>query len=292
MKGSQSSITAENNALLRAHEAMRPESERICYDPYAIYFMPDRILSSADRTDQIDMAILDWETHFPGVCNSILARTRFIDDGLEEALKDGIEQLVILGAGYDTRAFRFSGIKRKVMVFELDHPTTQKRKLKIIQRQMDGNTPNIQYIPIDFAKENLQDKLLAYGYNDQSKTLFIWEGVTYYISAPAVDRTFGFIKRHAPFKSSIVFDYFPPTVADGTTRLPEAQTLREGLKRIGEEILFGIEPAQLSVFMKERGFHVVKNLTSTDYKKAYFKGHNQRRNVSDMFIFVQAMVSG
>ncbi|WP_319524543.1 SAM-dependent methyltransferase [uncultured Desulfosarcina sp.] len=287
MKGDQSSITAENNALLRAHEAMRPESERICHDPYAVYFMPDRILSSADRTDQIEIAISDWETHFPGVCNSILARTRFIDDCLEEAINDGLQQLVILGAGYDTRAFRFRAIKEKTTVFELDHPTTQKRKLAIIQNHLDWNASSIRHIPIDFAKEELSEKLFSCGYDDRLKTLFIWEGITYYISASAVDRTLDFINHHTPSKSGIVFDYFPPTVADGTTRLPEAKALREGLKRIGEELLFGIKPDEIFAFMKKRGFQVVRNLSSRDYQQAYCK----RRNVSDMFLFVQATVS-
>jgi methyltransferase (TIGR00027 family) len=291
MKCNQSSVTAENNALLRSHESMRPENERICYDPYSLYFMPDHIFSSLDRTDQINLAISDWETHFPGVCNSILARTRFIDDCLEEALIDGIQQLVILGAGYDTRAFRFRALKEKVTVFELDYPTTQKRKLEKIQRYMDVDISNIRYIPIDFTKEDLPNKLSACGYNDHFKTMFIWEGVTYYISESDVDRTLDFVTRQTAPQSSIIFDYFPPAVADGTTNLKEAKALREGLRRIGEAILFGIEPDHIVAFMKERGFKVVKNLSSTDYQKAYFSSPNQSRNVSDMFIFVQAMVS-
>jgi methyltransferase (TIGR00027 family) len=291
MKGNQSSITAENNALLRAHESMRPENERICYDPYAFYFMPDHIYSSADRIDQINTAVSDWETHFPGVCNSILARTRFIDDRLEAAITDGIRQLVILGAGYDTRAFRFSALNKSVAVFELDHPSTQQRKLEKIQQHMDADTSAIRYIPIDFSKEDIPTKLSASDFNNQLKTLIIWEGVTYYISASAVDRTLDFANRHNAPQSSIIFDYFPATVADGTTRLKEAKALREGLKRIGEEVLFGIQPDRIVAFMKERGFTVVKNLTSAEYKKAYFNGPNQNRNVSAMFIFVQAMVS-
>lgn len=291
MRGNQSSITAENNALLRAHESMRPERERICYDPYAFYFMPDHIYSSADRIDQINTAVSDWETHFPGVCNSILARTRFIDDRLEAAIAGGIQQLVILGAGYDTRAFRFSALNKSVAVFELDHPTTQKRKLEKIQQHMDADTSAIRYIPIDFSKEAIPAKLSASDFNNQLRTLIIWEGVTYYISASAVDRTLDFANRHNAPQSSIIFDYFPSTVADGTTHLKEAKALRDGLKRIGEEVLFGIQPDRIVAFMNERGFTVVKNLTSAAYKKAYFNGPNQHRTVSAMFIFVQAMVS-
>ncbi len=130
MKQNRSSVTAENNAVLRTHESMRPESDRICNNPYVVYFLPDRFMSAKDKDDQIHQSIADWETLFPGVSNSIIARTRFIDDCLKEAINAGIRQLVILGAGYDTRALRFEALKDGVMVFELDHPATQRVKLR------------------------------------------------------------------------------------------------------------------------------------------------------------------
>ena len=273
------------------HESMRPENERICYDPYALYFISDRIFSAQNRSDQIKRAVSDWETHFPGICNAILARTRFIDDCLEEAIQDGIQQVVILGAGYDTRAFRFKALTDHVAVFELDHRTTQKRKLEIIQRHLDGNTSSTRFIPIDFSVEDIADKLFAHGYDHHLKTLFIWEGVTYYICASAVDRTLDFVNHYSPAQSRVVFDCFPSTVADGTTQLPEARALSQGLKRLGEEILFGIDLDQIFAFMNTRGFAATINLAGTEYMKANFKGPNKSRNVSDMFIFVQAMVS-
>ena len=116
MKSNQASTTAENNAMLRLHETMRPENERICNDPFAEFFLPDGVIDAPDRNEQIRQAISSWETLFPGVSNAIVARTRFIDDGLEDAIVDGIRQLVILGAGYDTRAMRFNALKESVTV--------------------------------------------------------------------------------------------------------------------------------------------------------------------------------
>lgn len=291
MRPNQSSTTAENNATLRLHETMRPEDERVCNDPYAALFLPDRIFYASDRKKQIEQTITDWETHFPGVCNAIIARTRFIDECLKEAVSGGIGQLVILGAGYDTRAMRFEDLKKKVTVFELDHPSTQTKKLERIEKHVDADLSHVRYISIDFATEDLGDKLLACGYDERLKTLFIWEGVTYYIPESAVDRTLSFISHHAPSRSSVIFDYFPSSVADGTIKLAEARALREGLKRIGEEIIFGIAPDQIESFMKDRGFLITRNLTKADYFNAYFQGVNQHRNVSEMFIFLQAMVS-
>jgi methyltransferase (TIGR00027 family) len=291
MNPDQASVTAENNAALRTYESMRPEAERICNDPYAEYFIPERFFSAENRIDKIGEIISDWDTRFPGVSNSIVARTRFIDDCLEEALNADIHQLVILGAGYDTRALRFEALRETATVFELDHPATQKAKLDRIKHYLETDLSHVRYVPIDFSKEDIAEKLDTCGYDDQLKTLFIWEGVTYYIPAQAVDRTLQFIRRHSAFQSSVVFDYFPATVVDGTTHLAEARALRKGLKSIGEEIMFGIDPAQIAVFMEDRGFSVVKNLSSAEYKQVYFKGANATRNVSAMFLFCQAMVS-
>lgn len=290
MRPNQSSITAEHNAVLRTHEFMRPESARICSDPYAACFVPDRFLPAADHIDPIGKAISNWETHYPGVCNAILARTRFIDDCLEAAIRAGIRQLVILGAGYDTRALRFEALKEGVAVFELDHPTTQRTKIERIEKFVNADLSHVRYLPFDFSRDTLDAKLFAHGYDGCLTTLFIWEGVTYYLPAAAVDDTLLFIRRHAGMKSSVVFDFFPPSVADGTSRLAEARALREGLKRIGEEILFGIAPDQIMAFMTLRGFTVLQNVSSDDVKTRYLRGTRKNRPLSEMFLFVQAGV--
>ena len=287
MRQNQSSITAENNALLRAYETLRPEDERICHDPYAVYFLPERFLTMKDQKGRMEQTISEWEANFPGVCNAIIVRTRFIDDCLFQAIESGIRQLVILGAGYDTRAFRYDALKDEVMVFELDYPATQKAKLDRIKQFARDDMAHVRFIPIDFDEEEPEAKLLASGYSKKVKTLFIWEGVTYYLPPVAVDRTLHFINSNSPEDSSVVFDYFPESVADGTTTLTEALALREGLKRIGEEILFGIEPAQFDDFMRERGLKVAKNLISSEYLKICFKESYRNRKVSEMFLFSQ-----
>ncbi len=287
----QASVTAENNAALRTYESMRPDAERICNDPYAEYFLPERFYSAENRKDKLGEIISDWDARFPGVSNSIIARTRFIDDCLQEALNADIHQLVILGAGYDTRALRFEALRDTAAVFELDHPATQKAKLDRIKHYLGDDLSHVRYVPIDFSKEDITEKLDTCGYDDQLKTFFIWEGVTYYLPAQAINKTLQFIRRHSAFQSSVVFDYFPPTVVDGTTPLVEARALREGLKHIGEEIMFGIDPVQIAVFMEDRGFSVIKHLSSTEYWRVCFKGAKAARSVSDMFLFCQAMVS-
>ena len=243
-----------------------------------------------DRNQQIRQTVETWENRFPGIVNSILARTRFIDDCLEAAIGEGIRQLVILGAGYDTRVLRFGALRDKVAVFELDHLETQRIKLQRIQAQVGADLPHVRFIPIDFSEDNLGEKLFAQGYDAQLETFFIWEGVTYYLPGAAVDGTLAFIRRYAGRGSSVVFDYFPPSVAAGTTDLVEARALRDGLQTIGEAIVFGIAPDRIAEFLGQRGFRVTAHLTSTDYQARYFFDVNRGRRVSDMFIFVQARV--
>ena len=164
MQLDHASITAENNALLRAHESLGPEKERICRDSYAVWFLPDRLMDAVDRNQQIPQTVETWENRFPGIVNSILARTRFIDDCLEAAIGESIRQLVILGAGCDTRVLPFGALRDKVAVFELDHPDTQRIKLERIQTHVCADLPHVRFIPIDFSKDDLGKTLFAHGY--------------------------------------------------------------------------------------------------------------------------------
>ena len=290
MKVNHSSITAENTAAVRAYESVRPSAERVCYDPFAKYFLSESLIREKEDPALLSELITTWDIGLPGVCNSVLARTRFIDDCLAQALEDGLEQLVVLGAGYDTRAIRSDAIKHAIPVFELDHPATQKVKKQRLETNFGRLPAHVAFVPIRFESEQMTSKLIESGYDPLLKSFFIWEGVTYYIPASAVDHTLEVISGHSGPGSSVVFDYFPPSVADGTCLAPEAAGLREGLKQFGEEIIFGIEPGNITTFLNSRGFSKVKGLNSFDYHQVYFTGPNRDRTVSEIFAFVWAEV--
>ena len=222
MKSRQPSITAENNAAVRAYEAMRPAAHRICHDPFARYFLSDELCRAADQKSLLRQMVSRWNLVVPGVCDSILARTRFVDERLTEAIDRGLQQLVIVGAGYDTRAFRFDRLKERISIFELDHPSTQQVKLERLRENRLCIPHGAVFIPCRFEKEDFSEKLLSGGYDPGQITFFIWEGVTYYLPAPAVDRALAFMARHSPDGSAVVFDYFPPSVVNGTCRLEDS----------------------------------------------------------------------
>src|SRR5512136_2493478 len=199
MRKSQSSMTAVGIAIVRAIESEKPETERICYDPYARQFVNGALYQFVKFFDRLGYS----EMRGPGVMGFLTVRERHIDEYLKTCLANGVQQVVILGAGFDARAYRFEEFKRGVKVFEVDHPATQQAKLKRL-RKIFGDVPAyVTYVPIDFNTQTLEQRLAECGYKEDAQTLFIWQGVTQYLTPEAVDRTLAFVANHSAPGSSI-----------------------------------------------------------------------------------------
>ncbi len=282
---------AEGIAMQRFAESSKDENERICYDPYAIHFInPEIVEFGIKHPEEAKARVQAMENHLPGLSSSIIARVRYFDDTVSESIEEGLQQLVILGAGYDTRAYRIRGLDNMVKVFEVDHPHTQNfKKEKIIE--IFGSLPDhVTYVPIDFETQKLNQMLFEKGYDESLKTLFIMEGLIMYIPLEAVDETLKFIVNKSGKGSQIIFDYYPESVVDGTTALAVGQNIRNFLLQLGEPLQFGIKEGTIGNFLSSYGFSKIKNVNSADYKKAYFSGKNKNRDVCDLLYFAQAMV--
>lgn len=286
-----SSKMAELIALHRVAESRKPEGERICYDPYAVHFVDPEVLAFAAANPEKTKEMSEYyERLFPGLANSIRARVRYFDDFVKSSLDEGLEQLVILGAGYDTRAYRIEGLKEKVKVFEVDHPNTQSVKKEKIKK-IFGYLPNrVTYVPVDFETENFGERLIACGFDRSLKTLFIMEGLVMYIPPEAVDETLVFIVKNSGKGSAILFDYYPESIIDGTCELEVGKNILNYTMQQGEPLKFGIKEGMVEPFLAERGFSKVKNVTAEEYKKIYFHGINKDRNVSNLLFFTHAMI--
>ncbi|MFA4860620.1 SAM-dependent methyltransferase [Methanoregula sp.] len=284
------SKTAETIAMVRVGESRRPEDERICYDPYAIRFISQNVLEFATCNPEKYRAFLaQSERLVPGVSNSIIARVRYIDDLVNSSLSDGLEQLVILGAGYDTRAYRIEGLKN-IKIFEVDQPATQKIKVEKIKEIFKSLPSHVTYVSVDIGIDKLDQRLLENGYDRSLKTLFIMEGLFMYLPAGIVDETLSFITHNSGRNSAIVFDYIPESVVDGTCELEAGKNWRKGLMDVGEPFLFGIKEGEIETFLTQRGFSNVQNVTSKDYKTAYFFGKNEGRVMNSLLSFAYAVV--
>lgn len=274
MRRNQASITAQGIAIARAVESERPADERICYDPYARKFAPAWMYHLLGWFIRVGYA----ELRGPGVNGFLMARERYIDDLLQAHLDAGLQQLVILGAGYDSRAYRFD-LSGRVKTFEVDHPATQAGKLEKLQSIFRKTPEQVSYVPIDFNTQTLEDRLLEAGYDPGLKTLFIWQGVTMYLTPEAVDTTLAFPVKHSAPGSAIVFDYVYKATLDGVQKQSEVSSMRRYRFMTGEGLTFGIAENDVETFMQARGYSRVKNVNSAELKSAYFTGKNAGRKI-------------
>lgn len=274
MRKNQSSLTATGIAVARAVESEKPADEQICYDPYARQFVQTWVY----RFLRFFIKSGYTELRGPGVNGFLVARERYIDDVLRTSLNEGLQQLVILGAGYDSRAYRFN-LPGQVKTFEVDHPATQIDKLEKVQRVFGKIPKHVTYVPVDFTTQNLSDRLLSSGYHLGLVSLFIWQGVTMYLTPAAVDTTLAFIVKNSAPGSAIVFDYVYQAVLDGVQKQSEISNMRRYRFMTGEGLTFGIPEGTAGAFLRERGFRQVKDVTVDELKAAYFTGKNASRQV-------------
>ncbi len=242
MKKRQSSLTAEGIAIVRAVEAQRPPAERLCDDPLA-----RRLVSP----------VLYWlfrpfygvkARSAPGVAEFLPLRRRYMDDFLKACLGQGLEQLVILGAGLDSRAYRIPGLEGHVRVFEVDHPASQAVKVRRVRKVFARLLGHVTYVAVDFAEQTLAQRLLASGYDPRLKTLTIWEGVTPYLEPEAVDATLAFVAGSSPPGSWLIFDYIYASALRRDSGRPEVATMRRQQRFSGEGLVFGLEPGEKEIY--------------------------------------------
>jgi len=284
MKKSQTSVIAQGIALIRALEFEKPSAERICNDTLArkfinpaFYWFGKLFAGFAERRN-------------PGVMGFMAARCRYMDDYLEECLAGGIGQLVILGAGLDSRAYRFDALKKMGRVFEVDQPATQSGKVGRIKKNFGRLPDHVGYVPIDLNTEDLR-KLLSAGYDPGKKTLFIWEGVTPYLTADAVDRTLAFVAENSAAGSSIVFDYLYASALTAKEKRREILRMQRAQRFTGEGLIFGIQEGKIEEFLLARGFVGIVNATADDLHRKYFAGENWKRPVAPIYAIVHAAVA-
>jgi methyltransferase (TIGR00027 family) len=128
------------------------------------------------------------DRRWPGARTSGIARTREIDDLTTEALSKGVKQVVLLGAGFDSRPYRLAGME-KASIYEVDHPATSARKQASIRSLLGSVPPNVRFVAMDFNKDDLDAQLSRAGFKPSLPTFIIWEGVSNYLSPEGVDNT-------------------------------------------------------------------------------------------------------
>jgi methyltransferase (TIGR00027 family) len=260
----QPSRTAEQNALFRALEARRPAPARIADDPLAVHFLgPEfRLLAEAARVPPVRRLLETVIDHrWPCVRPGVVARTRLID---QVALRElgSARQVLILGAGFDTRASRLPGMDR-VRVFELDHPATQAAKQRAL-RHAGWSPGHVTFVPVVFGADDPAQALMTAGFTAGTATLVLWEGVTNYLDREAVDATFALLASLVGPGSLVLFTYVDARMLDGSEIFAGAETTMRAVRRVGEPFTFGFVPSQLPAYLAGRGFELLSDERVSD----------------------------
>jgi methyltransferase (TIGR00027 family) len=249
------SATAQAVTLYRALEMKRPANQRIVADKYAETFLsPAARFAYGPLGHSLPALDLAERNHLTGLSTYVLCRHRFIDDHLSTALEEDVEQVVILGAGYDSRAYRFSDQLAGRPVFEVDLPPLSRRKASIVSAHPSvfGHT-SIHRVEIDFRTQSLADQLAGSGFTPGRKTFVTWEGVAPYLSAEAVDATLAALGTLCGTGSTLVMDLW-----DGSRGTDSMAAIRRlgarAIALVGEPVTFGLLPAQLDDLLAPAGF--------------------------------------
>ncbi len=256
------SKTAVYVAAARAVGAKDPDPQLRNPDDLAIKFLGPR-----ERAVLAELHMDALDLDFDGAMKrlgadlpvAVLAyRTKVFDAALLDAVQKGARQVVVLGAGFDSRAYRFQAQLGNVRVLEVDYGPTQAYKKQRLSEILDVIPPNVSFVPMDFTKDDLLEQLRKAGYSEQQKTFFLWEGVTYYLSEGAVKDTLRFVRDHSSPGSRIAFDYFG--ASNRAVNNP-----RSLYASWGEPVLFGFPNDSARESVRQEGLGVLSDTQGLEY---------------------------
>jgi len=265
-------------AAIEQHET--PE-RRLVSDDLALAILPagQRALVRAMRWPLLRrLTIAAGERAVPGSWSLITCRKRYIDDKLDEALPN-IDSVVILGAGMDTRAYRLAH-RSDIPVFEVDLPVNIARKKTAVQRAIGGVPTSVHLVPLDFERDDLIGELTQRGYRTDSRTFFVWEGVTQYLTEAAVRATLGAL-RAAPAGSRLVFTHVRKDFIDGVN-MYGATILYKRFRQRQQVWHFGLNPDEVSAFVAEYGWRLVEQAGPDYFLRNYIEPTGRRLAASQL----------
>ena len=260
--------TALGAAVCRLIEQYQPDKNRLFNDPVVKDLVGAPIRVMMQFTGLRNFTIKQTDAVGDGIFGAQICRTRYIDDAVQAALAQGVGQVVILGAGLDTRPYRLPGIEH-ARVFEVDLPAVQDDKKKKIQKHFGRLPGHVTFVPIDFDAQTLDSVFIGTAFDLTRPAVFIWEGVTQYIAEEAVRQTLAFVGKSAP-GSSLVFTYVLKSVIDRSPDFPGADHVMDVVSRQSPWI-FGLEPHSIPAFLSPFHLTLMANVGSANYQANYLQ---------------------
>jgi methyltransferase (TIGR00027 family) len=295
VKPDVASRTAEYAASFRALESVRrPSRSRLFEDPLAIRFLAPgrRRLVRLAGLPLFGAVVRAWvERRWPGAMTSGIARTRLIDDWLRQALQDGISQVLLLGAGFDCRAYRLRELEH-CRVVEVDHPATQAVKREHVVRALGRLPEHVTFVGADLTREDSRRVLGATGLDARERVVVLWEGVTHYLGEAAVDATLRALADTSAHDSRVVFTYLHRGLLDGTAEFEGARASVEQVAGDGEPWIWGMEPERMPAYLAERGLQLLEDVGAEEYRVRYWGERGRRMRGFTFYRVAMAQVRG
>lgn len=263
------STTARYTAMARALETVRPRP-RLFEDQYAARFLGIRLFATLAAIPPFGRAIeRSIDRRFPrGHRANAVLRTRVIDDWVADVLLDGVTQVVLLGAGLDSRAYRLPAM-RDVLVFEVDHPETLGVKQALVDRHVrPDHRGHVRFVSVDLLHDSLDEALRSAGF-EIARTAVVWEGVTSYLDVASVDATVRWFSRNTTTGSRLIFTYLDACAIHGADG--GSTELADTFRGVGEPMTFGLRPGEVAGFLADRGLELIEDLSTENAALRYLR---------------------
>jgi methyltransferase (TIGR00027 family) len=234
---------------------------------------------------------IGWLMQSGAAASILLSRAAYAEECLERSVAQGVGQYVMLGAGLDSFAHRRPELLEKLTLFEVDHPATQGYKRQRLA-ELGWREPNkLHYLPIDFTRERLAERLAASDFDPRLPTFFSWLGVSYYLPRQTVLETLGEIARLVPAGSLVVFDYLDRGAFIPERCSPRVQRMLDHVASLGEPMQTGFDPDELARELAVAGLELAENLSPWDIHNRWFMGRVDHYRACEHVHFARAVVA-
>jgi len=257
------SESAQIVCAMRAVDTCLPAWMRVVDDPAARCFVERRSYRARFATPtlaRMTAKVFDWR--YPGYMGIVLLRQRYWDAALLEAVASGVEQVILLGAGYDTTAWRHR--LGEVQLYEVDAPPTQNRKRQLIGAAGLNSDADITWVPCDFERQSVAVQLLKNGFDPTRRSITVWYGVTFFITEYAVRSTMADLATISAPGSLLVWDYIYRSVWDGSSSHIGARRARAAMIKRREPYRYGVDPDGAVALVGAAGYDVVDHSVLPD----------------------------
>ena len=279
--------TNKGTALLKLAHQFQPNP--LFKDDYLSWFFDESIVRYWQKNPlNLDIEPKDEDEQFQRIAYWYIAlREKHGDETIAKAIASGCQQLLLLGSGYDTRFFRLPCIpENSITTFEIDLPKTIENKHNCLVKQLGTIPHNLSLVPLNFNDDNLS-QIAEYGFDNKVPTVYVWQGVSYYLSQESISHFLDFIRSQMTPSSVFVFDCCSPWMTFKNDRVPGIISHVDRLKEIGEPYLFGMESDEMATWLKSKGFRDIEICQQDDLEARYL---GRRTLPNNMWYVVTAKV--